>query len=217
MKEKTMLVRLSIEKFKSFVEYNCFKPKIEIAPRTGIDIKNDILAASILSKFNNLAPVIVIPDLLTPGINASVWKNPINNAFLKVKSLFKFLDNLNLSLKNKRTPKIIVIHPIILIFLRLSIKFNSTKKKPVIITGIDVKIILKNKFLLFIKFIISLWKKVITAKKDPMCKLTSTIRLWLLKFKNFEKIIRCEDELTGMNSVIPWTKDRINISIIPNP
>lgn len=217
MKEKTVLVKLSVERLKSFVKYNSFKPKIEIAPRTGIDIKNDILAASILSKLNNLAPVIVIPDLLTPGINASVWKNPIINAFLKVKLLFKFLDNLNLSLKNRRTPKIIVIHPIIFIFLRLSIKFNSTKKKPVIITGIDDKIILKNKFLFFTKFIISLWKKVITAKKDPMCKLTSTIRLWLSKFKNFEKIIRCEDELTGMNSVIPWTKDRINTSTILNP
>lgn len=72
MKEKTVLVKLSVERLKSFVKYNSFKPKIEIVPRTGIDIKNDILAASILSKLNNLAPVIVIPDLLTPGINASV-------------------------------------------------------------------------------------------------------------------------------------------------
>ena len=30
--------------------------------------KNEIFAASTLSKLRNLAPVIVIPDLLTPGI-----------------------------------------------------------------------------------------------------------------------------------------------------
>ena len=37
----------------------------------GIDERNEILAESILFKFKNLAPVIVIPDLLTPGINAN--------------------------------------------------------------------------------------------------------------------------------------------------
>ena len=46
-----------------------FTPKIETAPKIGIDNKNEIFAASTLLKFNNLAVVIAIPDLLTPGIN----------------------------------------------------------------------------------------------------------------------------------------------------
>ena len=44
------------------------KPKIETAANVGIDNKKDILAESYLLNFKTLAPVIVIPDLLTPGI-----------------------------------------------------------------------------------------------------------------------------------------------------
>ena len=65
-----------------------------------------------------------------------------------------------------------------------------------------------------IKLIISLRKKMITAKKEPMCKLTSIDRLLLLNFENSEKIIKCEEELTGKNSVTPWIKDKIMISYI---
>ena len=49
-----------------------FIPNIETAPRVGIDSKKDILAASNLLKFKNLAAVIEIPDLLTPGIKESI-------------------------------------------------------------------------------------------------------------------------------------------------
>ena len=38
------------------------------ATRVGIDSKKEIFAESILLNFKNLAPVIVMPDLLTPGI-----------------------------------------------------------------------------------------------------------------------------------------------------
>ena len=38
---------------------------------------------------------------------------------------------------SKINPKIIVVHPIILIFLSFSIKFVSTSKKPINITGIE--------------------------------------------------------------------------------
>ena len=48
------------------------KPKIDTAPKIGIDNKKDILAASTLLKFNSLAAVIAIPDLLTPGINDKI-------------------------------------------------------------------------------------------------------------------------------------------------
>tara|TARA_B100001564_G_scaffold357129_1_gene372726 strand:- start:132 stop:368 length:237 start_codon:yes stop_codon:yes gene_type:complete len=50
-----------------------FIPKIDTAPRVGIDSKKEILAASNLLKFKNLAAVIVIPDLLTPGTNDKIW------------------------------------------------------------------------------------------------------------------------------------------------
>ena len=52
-----------------------------------------------------------------------------------------------------------------------------------------------------------------TAKNDPICKLTSIDKAWFLKSNLSEIKIKWEDELTGKNSVIPWTKDKINISI----
>jgi len=42
------------------------------AVNVGIDIKKDIFAESTLEKLKILAPVIVIPDLLTPGINDKI-------------------------------------------------------------------------------------------------------------------------------------------------
>ena len=50
----------------------------------GMDRKNDIFAESNLSKPKNLPDVIVIPDLLTPGIRAKTWNKPINKTdFIK--------------------------------------------------------------------------------------------------------------------------------------
>ena len=43
-------------------------PKILAAPKVGMDKKNEILAESNLLNPSNLPIVIVIPDLLTPGI-----------------------------------------------------------------------------------------------------------------------------------------------------
>ena len=54
-----------------------------------------------------------------------------------------------------------------------------------------------------------------TAKKEPMCKLTFNIKSSLMKFINLEKRIMCEEELMGRNSVMPWTNERIRISNIP--
>ena len=51
-----------------------------------------------------------------------------------------------------------------------------------------------------------------TARKDPKCKLTSIDRLFSI-FRYSEAIIKCEEELTGKNSAIPWIKDKIKISI----
>ena len=45
-------------------------PRTLAAAKAGIDKKNEILAESYLLKPKNLPDVIVIPDLLTPGIKA---------------------------------------------------------------------------------------------------------------------------------------------------
>ncbi len=68
IKDKIIETKLGIEKLKSPNEIMLLIPKIDTAPRVGIDSKNDIFAASYRLKFNILAAVIVIPDLLTPGI-----------------------------------------------------------------------------------------------------------------------------------------------------
>ena len=56
-------------------------------------------------------------------------------------------------------------------------------------------------------------KKINTARNEPICKLTSTERLWLSKLRYSDTKIRWEDELTGKNSVIPWIIDKIKISV----
>ena len=80
---------------------DCIKlwsPKNETAANVGIDNKNEILAASYLLNFKILAPVIAIPDLLTPGISDKIWKKPMKNIDLNVKLLFIFFKSSDLSL-----------------------------------------------------------------------------------------------------------------------
>ena len=60
----------------------------------------------------------------------------------------------------------------------------------------------------------SLLKYAITAKNDPICILTSIERLRSLKPIKSEVKIKCEEELTGINSVMPCTKESNKISII---
>ena len=87
----------------------------------GIEVKKDNFAASTLLKFKNLAPVIIIPDLLTPGIRDKIWNNPIIKTFLLLKLFRILLLVFFKSLKNKIMPKIIVDQPIILKLLKKSI------------------------------------------------------------------------------------------------
>jgi hypothetical protein len=63
---------ISNEKSKLSDTIKLFNPNIETDPKVGIENKNDILAASYLLNFKNLAPVIVIPALLTPGIKDKI-------------------------------------------------------------------------------------------------------------------------------------------------
>ena len=74
-------------------------PKILTAPRVGIDNKKEILPASNRLNLSILVAVIVIPDLLTPGISDKIWNKPINKAdfYVKFFSISKVL--LYLSLK----------------------------------------------------------------------------------------------------------------------
>ena len=124
-----------------------FNPKIETAPKIGMDIKKDIFAEFTLSNPKNLAAVIAIPDLLTPGINAKICNNPIKIADFKLKFFSIVFSILNLSLINNKMPKIKVVHAIVSMFLIFSIKFVSTKITPTNITGIDDIIILKKRIL----------------------------------------------------------------------
>ena len=82
MNDKKIEIIFNIEISTSSEVIKFFTPNNETAPRVGIDSKKDILAASNLLKFKSLAAVIEMPDLLTPGINESIWNKPIKIAFL---------------------------------------------------------------------------------------------------------------------------------------
>lgn len=70
------------EKLKSWLSIWLLIPKIDTPAKVGIDNKKEIFAASILLKCKNLAAVITIPDLLTPGIRENICITPIINAYL---------------------------------------------------------------------------------------------------------------------------------------
>ena len=139
-----------------FEENELFNPNIDTAPKVGRDNRNDIFAESNLLKFKILAAVMVIPDLLTPGIKDKIWKVPINIADLKLKLLSIFLLKSRLSLKYSSIPNIKVVHAITFMFLKFSIKLVSTKKKPINITGIEEIMIFTKRILFFTKSKISL-------------------------------------------------------------
>ena len=70
--ENAIHIKFKTEKLISCLNIISLRPNIDIAPKVGIENKNDILAASNLLNSRNLAAVIVIPDLLTPGINERI-------------------------------------------------------------------------------------------------------------------------------------------------
>ena len=76
-KDRSIENKFKVEKNKSLDKIIFLIPKIDTAPKVGIESKNEILAESYLLKLSNLAAVIDIPDLLTPGIRESIWKRPI--------------------------------------------------------------------------------------------------------------------------------------------
>ena len=74
--------KLKLVKLKSSEKIRFLTPKIETAPKIGIEIKKEIFPASTLLKLSNLAAVIAIPDLLTPGTKDKICKRPIKIADL---------------------------------------------------------------------------------------------------------------------------------------
>ena len=98
-KENIIEIIIKNEKSKLSDFTKLFNPKIETAAKVGMDNKNDIFAESYLLNFNALAPVIAIPDLLTPGTNDKICRNPIKTADFNVKFELIFLLMLDLSLK----------------------------------------------------------------------------------------------------------------------
>ena len=72
IKDKIIDVIFISEKLSSPDVNTFFIPYILTTPKVGIDKRNDILAESTLLKFDILAAVITIPDLLTPGIRDNV-------------------------------------------------------------------------------------------------------------------------------------------------
>ena len=70
--EKKIDIKFNFVKLKFSDKSIFLNPNRDTAPRMGIDNKKDIFAASNLLKFSNLAAVIAIPDLLTPGIKDKI-------------------------------------------------------------------------------------------------------------------------------------------------
>ena len=71
-KEKIIENMFKIEKSISSEIKIFFTPKTVTAASIGIDNKKDIFVESNLSNLRNLAAVIAIPDLLTPGTKAAI-------------------------------------------------------------------------------------------------------------------------------------------------
>ena len=75
IKERKIEIKLTSVKYWLSDKIKFFTPNTDTAPKIGIDSKKDIFAASSLLKLSNLAAVIAIPDLLTPGLETEFEKN----------------------------------------------------------------------------------------------------------------------------------------------
>ena len=98
-KENIIEMIIKNEKLKLSDFTKLFNPKIETAAKVGIDNRKDILAESYLLNFNVLAPVIAIPDLLTPGTKDKICRKPIKSEDFNVKFELSLFRTLDLSLK----------------------------------------------------------------------------------------------------------------------
>ena len=153
-------------------------------PIVGMLINNDISTESFLENLKNLAPVIVVPDRLAPGINAKDWKIPIIRASSFVISeivLFCFV----LSEMYKKIEKTILAIATIINCLEKSINKNVSITRAAIIMGTVDIINGKIKLLLFFWLLkkpndstINFLKMKTTAKRLPKWTAISKLMLF---------------------------------------
>ena len=140
---------------KEFNSIDCskasFKPRKLAPANAGIDNKKEILLESILLKSKNLAAVIVIPALLTPGIKANIWNRPIIKIDLKFRSVAIFFSVFLWSAKKSINPKNKVVEAITFVFLKRWINSVVYKIYPNDIRGREPIIIKLNNFPLFLR------------------------------------------------------------------
>ncbi len=79
----------------------------------------------------------VMPDLLVPGMRASVWAQPMRNASLKVKSFISRVDGDFASAHQRIMPKITVIHAMTCMVLSQS-GSSVWRIRPAMMTGIEL-------------------------------------------------------------------------------
>ena len=76
-KDKEIETKFIIEKSMLPFSITFLNPNSVTALKVGNESKKEILAESNLWNLRILAAVIVIPDLLTPGIKDSIWNKPM--------------------------------------------------------------------------------------------------------------------------------------------
>ena len=133
-----------------FEDIKFVKPKKLTAAKVGMESKNEIFAELYLSNFKILLQKSQFQTYSHLELSEKFEQGPTIIANLKEKSFSIFLWKSNLSLTYSIIPNIIVVHPTTSMFLKLFIKSNFTKKKPINIIGIEEIIIFKNK-ILFLK------------------------------------------------------------------
>ncbi len=151
-KVKDKRIEIIIREFNSIdCSKASFKPRKLAPANAGRDNKKEILLESILLKFKNLAAVIVIPALLTPGIRANIWNRPIIKIDLKFRSMAIFFSVFLWSAKKSINPKNIVVEAITFVFLKRWINSVVYKIYPNDIRGKEPIIIKLNNFPLFLR------------------------------------------------------------------
>ena len=112
IKDKITLEKFNFIKSKLSVKYNLYAPKTDTANKVGMDNKNEILAAFTLSNLRNLAAVIAMPDLLTPGTKEKICKKPMIKADLRSRLISRLFSFSILSEKYNNIPNNTVVQPI---------------------------------------------------------------------------------------------------------
>ena len=108
---KTLIVLFSII-------YKSISERLKEANIIGIESNIENIAAESLFIDKNLAPVIVTPALLAPGIKAKLCQSPIINTSKKFNCSQDLCEFIFLSAINKMIAKIILDHAITIKFLK---------------------------------------------------------------------------------------------------